>query len=230
MAILDLAGKKFNRLTVKSFAYCKGGNSYWNCVCECGKYYIAKGSSLKRGNTKSCGCYKSYTSMLNATKMGKANQKNNEIIIENGYAKIKMSNCDEFALIDIEDIPKIKDYCWNYQKRSYYPSAKINGKRKYLHRIIMPNDDKRFVTDHINRNPLDNRKSNLRIVTQCVNCQNEDKRTTNTTGYKNISYISTRDIYVVAFRANHKNHYVGSYRYLETAVQKLEEYKKEHNL
>ena len=228
--LLNLVGQKFNKLTVKSFAYCKGGNSYWNCVCDCGKDHIAKGSALKYGSTKSCGCYKSYTSMLNAKKMGKRNKKNNEITIENGYAKIKMSNCDEFALIDIEDIPKIKDYCWWYHKENYYPTARINGKHINLHRIIMPNDDKRFVTDHINRQPLDNRKCNLRIVTQCVNMQNTGLRSTNTSGYKNISYISTRGIYAVYIKRNHKNHYVGSYRDLETAVQKLEEYKKEHNL
>ena len=60
--------------------------------------------------------------------------------------------------------------------------------------------------------------------------QNVGLTVTNTSGYKNISYLTTRSVYVVSLARNHKKHYVGSYRDLETAVQKLEEYKKEHNL
>jgi hypothetical protein len=107
---------------------------------------------------------------------------------------------------------------------------KINGKNKYLHRIIMPNDNKDLVTDHINRNPMDNRKCNLRIVNQSVNCTNRSLSSKNKTGYKNIWFSKERNRYIVIFSQNYKKHYVGSYRDLETAVQKLEEYKKEHNL
>jgi hypothetical protein len=164
-----------------------------------------------------------------ARKMSINNKKKCEIIIEKDYAKIKMSNCEEFALIDIEDIPKVKDYCWR-RLGKYYPTAKINGKNKYLHRIIMPNDNKDLVTDHINRNPMDNRKCNLRIVNQSVNCTNRSLSSKNKTGYKNIWFSKERNRYIVIFSQNYKKHYVGSYRDLETAVQKLEEYKKEHNL
>ena len=228
MAILDLAGKKFNRLTVKSFAYCKDNVSHWNCVCDCGKEVIVKGYLIKNNNTKSCGCLKIDMSREKARKMYMDNKKKCEIIIEKDYAKIKLTNCNEFALIDIEDIPKVKDYSWR-RIGDFYPTAKINGKNKCLHRIIMPNDDKRFVTDHINRNRLDNRKCNLRIVTQSVNCTNRSLSSKNKTGYKNIWFSKERNRYIVLYSQHHKKHYVGSYRDLETAVQKLEEYKKEHN-
>jgi hypothetical protein len=229
MAILDLAGKKFNRLTVKSFAYCKDNVSHWNCVCDCGKEVIVKGYLMKNNNTKSCGCLKADKSREKVKILSVLNKKPSEIIIEKDCAKIKMSNCDDFALIDIEDIPKVKDYCWR-RLGKYYPTAKINGKNKYLHRIIMPNDNKDLVTDHINRNPLDNRKCNLRIVNQSVNCTNRSLSSKNKTGYKNIWFSKERNRYIVIFSQNYKKHYVGSYRDLETAVQKLEEYKKEHNL
>jgi hypothetical protein len=56
--ILDLTGQKFGRLTVVSFNRREKRQTYWNCVCDCGKEKSINGNSLKRGNTKSCGCYK----------------------------------------------------------------------------------------------------------------------------------------------------------------------------
>lgn len=53
---LKLEGKKFNRWTVISQAEIKKPGTYWLCKCECGTIKICKGSDLKIGNTKSCGC------------------------------------------------------------------------------------------------------------------------------------------------------------------------------
>src|SRR5208337_1107938 len=33
------------------------GKSQWNCVCPCGKGFIALGSELRNNHTRSCGCY-----------------------------------------------------------------------------------------------------------------------------------------------------------------------------
>lgn len=53
----DLIGKTFNRLTVLEFAgRDKHKSRIWNCACECGGTATASTNSLKRGNTKSCGC------------------------------------------------------------------------------------------------------------------------------------------------------------------------------
>lgn len=55
---LRLIGEKFNKLTVVDFSYIKNRHCYWKCECECGNYFIALGSQLKTGKTKSCGCFK----------------------------------------------------------------------------------------------------------------------------------------------------------------------------
>jgi hypothetical protein len=55
--LIDLTGQKFNRLTVISFAGRIKGYSNWNCLCECGNTTITPATRLKRGTTKSCGCY-----------------------------------------------------------------------------------------------------------------------------------------------------------------------------
>jgi hypothetical protein len=52
-----------------------------------------------------------------------------------------------------------------------YARYRTNGKDYKLHRYLLNYDGKDFI-DHINSNPLDNRKSNLRIATPKQNAQN----------------------------------------------------------
>lgn len=52
---LNLKDKKINSLTVISEAYRDNG-VYWNCVCDCGKHFIASASNIQSGEVKSCGC------------------------------------------------------------------------------------------------------------------------------------------------------------------------------
>ncbi len=55
---IDLTGQTFSRLTVMSYSHSnKSRSSVWNCQCVCGKQTLVDGSSLKSGNTTSCGCY-----------------------------------------------------------------------------------------------------------------------------------------------------------------------------
>lgn len=61
MKKVDITGKKFNDLTVLSFAFTgkdKRGDShlYWYCKCKCGNIKAVQGKLIKSGNTKSCGC------------------------------------------------------------------------------------------------------------------------------------------------------------------------------
>lgn len=58
MKLINLAGKRFGRLIVVERADTLNGHVRWRCKCDCGKERIVYGSSLKSGNTTSCGCYK----------------------------------------------------------------------------------------------------------------------------------------------------------------------------
>jgi hypothetical protein len=55
--LIDLAGHKFGRWTVIKRTENVGINTMWLCVCECGTVKAVSGNSLKRGSTKSCGCF-----------------------------------------------------------------------------------------------------------------------------------------------------------------------------
>ncbi|MBQ4495407.1 MAG: hypothetical protein II968_06525 [Selenomonadaceae bacterium] len=55
-AIKDLTGQRFGRLTVLEFVGIKKHHAQWKCKCDCGNIFIAKGTTLRDGTTKSCGC------------------------------------------------------------------------------------------------------------------------------------------------------------------------------
>ena len=54
---MDLVKQKFNRLEVIKFSHNdKYSRRIWKCKCECGNIVLASTNSLRRNNTKSCGC------------------------------------------------------------------------------------------------------------------------------------------------------------------------------
>lgn len=57
-SIIDLAGHKYNKLTVIELSPQRlyGKRVAWVCECECGKRVVVTGNALRSGNTKSCGC------------------------------------------------------------------------------------------------------------------------------------------------------------------------------
>lgn len=69
----DMTGMKFNRLTVCERVENKGegvkAKAQWKCLCECGNTTIVGSSSLRRGNTKSCGCLKIEANIANGKKL-----------------------------------------------------------------------------------------------------------------------------------------------------------------
>lgn len=95
-------------------------------------------------------------------------------------------NMIEFV-IDKDDFDKIKNKAWHYTSNNYISnSITVNSIRKqlYLHNLIMnrldhPGKGATETVDHINRNGLDNRKENLRIITQTQQNLNQSKKKRN---------------------------------------------------
>lgn len=58
IAINDLVGRRFGRLSVISLHPERGSTRQlrWVCLCDCGETSVVDGHSLVRGSTKSCGC------------------------------------------------------------------------------------------------------------------------------------------------------------------------------
>lgn len=56
----NLTGQTFGRLTVVGFDHTKNPRlgAWWRCSCSCGETASVKGTSLRSGRTRSCGCLK----------------------------------------------------------------------------------------------------------------------------------------------------------------------------
>ncbi|MBB3705871.1 hypothetical protein [Aminobacter aminovorans] len=61
-----------NRWTVLSRTAERGGEAKWHCRCDCGTERVIGGARLRKGLTKSCGCYKSEVTTARSTKHGHA--------------------------------------------------------------------------------------------------------------------------------------------------------------
>ena len=58
--LINLTGKRFGRLTVLEKVENKGKttNARWLCLCDCGNTTEVLGTTLRRGESTSCGCYR----------------------------------------------------------------------------------------------------------------------------------------------------------------------------
>jgi hypothetical protein len=87
-------------------------------------------------------------------------------------------------IIDTSDIRKVKNLYWAI-KEGYVRNRATN---QYLHNYLLDRKASQVkVVDHINKNTLDNRKVNLRVVSHSVNMFNSYNSIKNTSGFKGVS-------------------------------------------
>ena len=97
-----------------------------------------------------------------------------------------------FTLVDNENYEYLSQWKWKVDDNGYVSRRKmINYKstKTYMHRTIM-DCPKGMCIDHINFNPSDNRKSNLRVCTNSENNIHKSKHNNkNTSKYKGVHKI-----------------------------------------
>ena len=149
------------------------------CGCENRNRY----ETLVIDNVKIQVCQKHYNQYK---KHGKFLDKNpltrydlNKINLKENYAEIeirdKNEELKEVAIIDIEDVDRVKNIKWC--SNNHYVYGLVNGETIILHRYILGLDkydreNKDNMVDHIDGNPLNNKKSNLRLCSPKENAQN----------------------------------------------------------
>ena len=62
--LINIAGQKFSHATAISYV----GKNRWNCLCDCGKEFIAQSMGLRSGSTKSCGCKRNRSAQADAVR------------------------------------------------------------------------------------------------------------------------------------------------------------------
>lgn len=144
-----------------------------------------------------------------------------KIVIDRKIVKIYVTNREEPAIVDIDDYDKIKNYNWVNDKgytQSYYWNGK-KEKRFYLQKLIMGVRDDKIIVDHINGNPLDNRKCNLRLVNNQQNCMNHKVRKDSKSGVSGVFFDKDKNLWRANISLNRKHIHLGYYENIQDAIR-----------
>lgn len=169
----------------------KGINYLYRCRCmRCGNIALRNVGQINHKKSARCeNCPPMYS-----------------FIVDGNTAKGTLPNGVSF-LVDTEDIPKVEKLFWGFNKKDGYIVTK--GCLK-LHRYLLGITDKKIIVDHINRDRLDNRKCNLRIVNTFQNTCNHSRLSSNQTGYIGVYFSRHSQRYEVKVGYNRKRIKLGS--------------------
>ena len=137
------------------------------------------------------------------------------------------------ALIDVEDYELVSQYKWHTKEdddRLYalhtinLSNGRVTGIS--MHRLILnaKNGEK---VDHINGNGLNNRRCNLRIVTDSQNSMNRRKYKNSTSKYKGVSWYKRYNKWLSCIESNKKNLTLGYFLKEEDAARAYDKKAKE---
>ena len=129
-----------------------------------------------------------------------------EIILLDKYKREKAR-----AKIDLDDLGKCKDYAWGDMKGYVVANRDV-----YLHRFVMDCPENKVV-DHINHDPYDNRKCQLRICTVRQNQMNRSLFKSNKTGVTGVDFRSDRNKWRAQIKSKDKLIHLGYYDTFEEA-------------
>ncbi len=111
-------GKRYGKLTVISFDKIKDNIAYWICKCDCGNYTTVSGKDLRSGNTRSCGCIKSFR----------------EIEIQQLLQNNHISFQKEYSFSDLNNIDPLRFDFAIFNKNILIGLIEYNGEQHYLNK------------------------------------------------------------------------------------------------
>lgn len=139
-----------------------------------------------------------------------------------------------YAMVDAQDLPSLSRYRWSFAGKGYvgrrdYSLGRNNGRAEKIHRTILGLDwgDKRTV-DHINHDPLDNRRSNLRVCAQAENCQNHPGWRESSSKYRGVSFDKPRGKWRASAKVNYRQHFIGRFDSELEAAEAAAEFRRQH--
>lgn len=126
-----------------------------------------------------------------------------------------------YTKIDLDDYEKTHKIKWHLNAQGYVVNKKIGR----LHNFIIGRDtgDKGHVTDHINKDKLDNRKLNLRIATHSLSAYNQRIRIDNSSGVTGVVWDKLANMYKCRIYKNNKCFYLGHFKNKLDAIKARKE-------
>lgn len=108
------AGARFDRLKVEKFLFIKDSYDVYKCLCDCGNTTQVSSSSLRSGNTRSCGCLQRESSSITGSRVGLDNMQG----ASRGwyYSGVHMRSSYEIMVAEILDRYNIE---WQYEPKIF---------------------------------------------------------------------------------------------------------------
>jgi len=125
--------------------------------------------------------------------------------------KIRLSKGFE-TTVDDSDFEFLNRWKWYYAHGYAVRTVNLPNKtyQVRMHRVILDVPDG-MDTDHINRNRLDNRRSNLRIATRSQNVANTFVEKQNRSGFKGVSWKKSNHKWCVQIRCKNRVIHIGPF-------------------
>ena len=139
----------------------------------------------------------------------------NVITIKENHAEIKTAK-GEIILIDVSDVKSCKEHSWYIDDRGYPSTGGKGLKTTRLHRFLIGETNG---LHHVNRNKLDNRRCNLRLVTPQQNQFNQGLSKNNTSSVKGVYYNKKCKKWCCQITVNRKCIYSKLFESFEEAVE-----------
>jgi hypothetical protein len=135
--------------------------------------------------------------------------------------KIWLRNSSNYARVDRKDYFRLGQYEW-YENRDGYAFRRIEVPGQpcqfvRLHQDILPVSEG-LTVDHRNRQRLDNRRSNLRMITNAQQQYNKTKYANNKSGYKGVSFDRHKARWRADIGAEGTRYFLGRYSTAEEAA------------
>lgn len=127
----------------------------------------------------------------------------------------------ERIIIDKDKLKELRKYRWFIDKKGYASCYyKVDGKQKSLkmHRLVIDAPSKAIV-DHKDKNKLNNRLSNLRIVNSTESNRNNTRRKDNTSGVTGVMWDSIKRRWKAFVYINSKRIWILSTKNKEDAIK-----------
>lgn len=179
----------------------------WLCECSCEEHnkIIVRGCHIRNGKIYSCGCI----NRERIAQIGRERHKTNEykLNLEDEHSLYGVGYCTNTGrefYFDMDDYNKIKDYNWydDYSDNYHRVRACCIGSddKTMMHQLLFGS-----FCDHEDRDPMNNRRHNLRPATAQENARNNSIAKNNTSGITGVTWSKRNNKWVARINDD-KNH------------------------
>jgi len=146
--------------------------------------------------------------------------------IDFNYRLIQLANNKGTALVDADDFEELSKYKWYRQNGAGYACRGASVKEKkngstsniFMHRHIM-NAKKGTCVDHKDGAKLDNRRVNLRFLSNMENARNSGPCKTNNSGHRGIVWNDLCNKWQARIMHKRKSYHLGLFDNINDAIQ-----------